>query len=74
MLQDYEKHVKVLKKSNPFQPKICPLRLEVNVYTGCVFQCVYYYARAYIASISPDVNLTLKRILEETLRGSLKSG
>ncbi|MEM2849657.1 MAG: hypothetical protein QXI36_05215 [Candidatus Bathyarchaeia archaeon] len=48
MLQDYEKHVKVLKKSNPFQPKIRPLRLEVNVYTGCVFQCVYCYARAYI--------------------------
>lgn len=75
MLQDYEKHAKVLKKVSPFRPKICPLRLLVNVYTGCVFQYVYCYARAYIRGLNkPDLNLTLKIILEDMLRKPLKLG
>ncbi len=72
ILQDYEKYAKVLKKFNPFRPKICPLRLEVNVYTGCAFQCVYCYARAYIRGFDkprrkPNFEENLKRDVERAV-------
>ncbi|MBS7618854.1 hypothetical protein KEJ25_09735 [Candidatus Bathyarchaeota archaeon] len=72
IIQEYEKHAKVLKKFNQFQPKICPLRLEVNVYTGCVFQCVYCYARAYICGFDkprckPNFEENLKRDIEKAV-------
>jgi DNA repair photolyase len=69
MLQSYERQAKVLKRFNPFRSKTCPLRLEVNVYTGCAFQCIYCYARAYICGFEEP---RCKSNFEENLKKDVK--
>ncbi len=69
MLQSYERQAKVLKRFNPFRLKTCPLRLEVNVYTGCAFQCIYCYARAYIRDFEKP---RCKSNFEENLKKDVK--
>jgi DNA repair photolyase len=68
-LQNYEKQAKVLKRFNPFRSKTCPFRLEVNVYTGCAFQCIYCYARAYIRGFEKP---RCKPSFEENLKKDVK--
>jgi len=72
-LRVFDRSSRILKKFNPFGSRACPSKLEVNVYTGCAFQCKYCYARAYIRkfeeprpkanfekSLREDINLATK--------------
>jgi len=74
-LRVYSKKAKVLTKFNPFQSRACPPRLEVNVYTGCAFQCKYCYARAYIRDFNrPRCKPDFKENLEEDVERALQLG
>lgn len=74
-LKEYDRGAEVLKKFNPFESKVCPPRLEVNVYTGCAYQCKYCYARAYIRNFHiPRPKADFEKNLERDIQRALQLG
>ena len=74
-LKIYEKPDRVLTRFNPFRSRSCPLRLEVNVYTGCAFQCSYCYARAYIRDFErPRPKKDFEKRLNNDVRDAIRLG
>ncbi|MEM0056952.1 MAG: DUF1848 family protein [Candidatus Geothermarchaeota archaeon] len=74
-LWKYNKDAKILKVFNPFRSRRCPLRLEVNVYVGCAYQCKYCYSRAYIRNFDkPRCKPNFEKNLAEDVKRALEMG
>jgi DNA repair photolyase len=64
-----------LTRFNLFHSRSCPERLEVNVYTGCAFQCTYCFARAYIRDFDkPRCKQNFEKRLERDIKDALRLG
>lgn len=74
-LREYSRNAKILRIFNPFRSRTCPLRLEVNVYVGCAYQCKYCYSRAYIREFDkPRCKPNFEKNLTEDVEKALEMG